>query len=152
MKWDRSMAAPGLEHSYSPCLVQLAVFNQNQMLLHQLQIMQVLYMLTYKSFAVNWCFHLQKKRFKGIGSSMIMPLLAPFRDGQTQLTAIMAFSVMLSIIEVTVWRSCEYQPFSFFREKTLHWKALSFSVLVCPCVLHLMTILSLQFLMNRVAW
>ena len=42
MKWDRSMAAPGLEHSYSPCLVQLAVFNQNQLLLHQLQIMQVL--------------------------------------------------------------------------------------------------------------
>ena len=36
------MAAPGLEHSYSPCLVQLAVFNQNQLLLHQLQIMQVL--------------------------------------------------------------------------------------------------------------
>ena len=37
------MAAPGLEHSYSPCLVQLVVFNQNQMLLHQLQIMQLLY-------------------------------------------------------------------------------------------------------------
>ena len=105
------MAAPGLEHSYSPCLVQLAVFNQNQMLLHQLQIMQVLYMLTYKSFAVNWCFHLQKNIIlfpeKTLEVSRIMPLLAPFRDGQTQLTAIMAFSLMLSIIEVTVWCSCE---------------------------------------------
>ena len=82
------MAAPGLEHFYSPCLVQLAVFNQNQMLLHQLQIMQVLYI------NIQELRNLQKNvilfQEKALQVSRIIPLLAPFRDGQTQLTAIMA--------------------------------------------------------------
>ena len=82
------MAAPGLEHFYSPCLVQLTVFNQNQMLPHQIQIMQVLYI------NIQELRNLQKNvilfQEKALQVSRIIPLLAPFRDGQTQLTAIMA--------------------------------------------------------------
>ena len=153
MKWDRSMAAPGLVRTLPSCfnwqfLIKIKCCFTNFKSCK-------FYMLTYKSFAVNWCFHLLLKSVilfqeKASEVSRIMPLLAPFRDSQTQLTAIMAFSLMLSIIEVTVWCSCEYQSFSFFRSKTLHWRALCFFVLVCPCVPHL--ILSLQFVMKRFVW